>query len=176
MPAAARPVPRLRSLRQQRALSQRDLAALAGVGKTTILMLESGRQGAYPKTIRRLAHALGVSPAALLDSEATEDQTAIGPTHRPADPRPDAGWAVFAPLRAPGLDPALLESMIGHIPRTRAEIDADLAEMANDSEYQAEARQIMAEFAQADWEAFRLGERTCQQQECEQAVGKNLAP
>jgi len=148
----------LRSLRQQRALSQRDLAALAGVGKSTILMLESGRQGAYPKTIRRLAHALGVSPAALLESEATEDRTVIEPTHRPADARPDAGWAVFTPLRAPGLDPELLEAMIGHIPRTRVEIDASFAGMADDLEYQAEALALEAEYARAGWEALQLAE------------------
>jgi Arc/MetJ-type ribon-helix-helix transcriptional regulator len=42
---------------------------------------------------------------------------------------------------------------------SRATIDADFAEMANDEEYQQEARQIMAEFAQADLEAFRLAEK-----------------
>lgn len=41
----------------------------------------------------------------------------------------------------------------------RAEIDAAFAEMANDAEYQAEARQIEAEFATASWEALQLGER-----------------
>lgn len=40
----------------------------------------------------------------------------------------------------------------------RAEIDAELAEMANDTEYQAEALQIEAEFAMASWEAFQLAE------------------
>jgi metal-responsive CopG/Arc/MetJ family transcriptional regulator len=43
--------------------------------------------------------------------------------------------------------------------RRRAEIDADLAGMATDVEYQAEVETIMREFARADWEAFRLGER-----------------
>src|SRR5258707_3059229 len=38
----------------------------------------------------------------------------------------------------------------------RAEIDADLADMATDVEYQREAAQIMAEFAGADAEADRL--------------------
>lgn len=41
----------------------------------------------------------------------------------------------------------------------RAAIDADLAGMAHDAEYRAEAEAIMQEFAQADWEAFQLGER-----------------
>jgi metal-responsive CopG/Arc/MetJ family transcriptional regulator len=38
----------------------------------------------------------------------------------------------------------------------RAAIDADLADMATDAEYQREAAQIMAEFAGADAEAARL--------------------
>jgi len=39
---------------------------------------------------------------------------------------------------------------------SRAEIDADLANMAHDAEYQREAAQIMAEFAEADAEAARM--------------------
>ncbi|MGB7712325.1 MAG: ribbon-helix-helix domain-containing protein [Microcoleus sp.] len=40
----------------------------------------------------------------------------------------------------------------------RAEIDAALAEMARDPEYQAEVLQMEAEFATASWEAFKLAE------------------
>lgn len=40
----------------------------------------------------------------------------------------------------------------------RAEIDAEFAEMADDTEYQLEAEIINQEFAQSDWEALRLGE------------------
>ncbi|ODH01059.1 hypothetical protein A4S05_30670 [Nostoc sp. KVJ20] len=40
----------------------------------------------------------------------------------------------------------------------RAEIDAALAKMANDLEYQAEVLQMQAEFAQAQWEALKLEE------------------
>ena len=40
----------------------------------------------------------------------------------------------------------------------RAEIDAEFAEMANDTEYQLEAEIINQEFAQSDWEALQLGE------------------
>ncbi|MSQ05718.1 MAG: ribbon-helix-helix protein, CopG family [Dehalococcoidia bacterium] len=41
----------------------------------------------------------------------------------------------------------------------RAAIDADLAEMGRDKDYQAEALKIAEEFAVSDWEAFQLGER-----------------
>jgi metal-responsive CopG/Arc/MetJ family transcriptional regulator len=37
----------------------------------------------------------------------------------------------------------------------RTEIDADLAEMAQDDEYQAEVLQMEAEFAVAQWEALQ---------------------
>ncbi|MEP0855823.1 ribbon-helix-helix domain-containing protein [Trichocoleus sp. DQ-U1] len=40
----------------------------------------------------------------------------------------------------------------------RAEIDAALAEMAQDPEYQAQVLQMEAEFAVASWEALQLGE------------------
>lgn len=40
----------------------------------------------------------------------------------------------------------------------RAEIDAAFAQMGNDAEYQAEAKMISQEFAQADWEAWQLAE------------------
>jgi hypothetical protein len=37
----------------------------------------------------------------------------------------------------------------------RAEIDADLSEMSQDTEYQAEVLQMEAEFAVAQWEALQ---------------------
>jgi metal-responsive CopG/Arc/MetJ family transcriptional regulator len=40
----------------------------------------------------------------------------------------------------------------------RAEIDADLADMAQDPEYQAEVLQMEAEFAVAQWEALQTVE------------------
>ncbi|MCC5667081.1 ribbon-helix-helix domain-containing protein [Nostoc sp. CHAB 5784] len=38
----------------------------------------------------------------------------------------------------------------------RAEIDAQLAEMVNDADYQKDVLQMEAEFATAEWEAFQL--------------------
>lgn len=57
-------VPRLREQRQRRAFSQEELAKLAGVSRTTIIQLESGR-GAWPQTIRKLAKALKIRPTDL---------------------------------------------------------------------------------------------------------------
>jgi len=40
----------------------------------------------------------------------------------------------------------------------RTEIDAELAQMAQDPEYQAQVLRMEAEFAVASWEALQLGE------------------
>ena len=40
----------------------------------------------------------------------------------------------------------------------RAEIDAELIEMTQDPDYQAQVLQMEAEFGVASWEAFQLGE------------------
>ena len=52
----------LREIRERNALSQRDLARLAGVSPTTILHIEAGRRRARPSTRRKLAKALRVLP------------------------------------------------------------------------------------------------------------------
>jgi transcriptional regulator with XRE-family HTH domain len=52
--------------RQRKALSQRDLARISGVGLATIVRIEHS-QPARPSTVRRLAQALGVTPEQLID-------------------------------------------------------------------------------------------------------------
>jgi transcriptional regulator with XRE-family HTH domain len=64
-PYRSMPLPALRVLRRSMALSQRQLAELAGVSPNTVRLLESGRRGAYPRTARKLAGALGVTPSEL---------------------------------------------------------------------------------------------------------------
>jgi transcriptional regulator with XRE-family HTH domain len=59
-------LPRLRELREQRFLSQRELAEKARVSPATIANLEMGHTAPRPSTARKLARALGVPPAALL--------------------------------------------------------------------------------------------------------------
>ncbi len=53
---------KLRELRERRVLSLRDLSELSGVNYNAILRIEVGRTGAQPRTIRKLADALGVRP------------------------------------------------------------------------------------------------------------------
>ena len=57
---------RLRQLRRERAWSQRDLARHSGVSQDTITRLETGQREAQPRTMRRLAEALGVEPRELM--------------------------------------------------------------------------------------------------------------
>jgi len=56
---------KLKELRLDQALSALDLAARAGVNYRTILRLEHGQTGAQPRTLRKLAAALGVEPREL---------------------------------------------------------------------------------------------------------------
>jgi transcriptional regulator with XRE-family HTH domain len=68
-------VPNLRELRRWAFLSQRDLAARAGLTQATVARLEAGKHRARPTTIRRLAAALGVEPHALVGRPPKEDPT-----------------------------------------------------------------------------------------------------
>jgi len=63
------PLPALAAHRRRRGLTQRQLGELAGVAHTTVQQLESLSRGAYPRTLRRLATALGVEPIDLLDRQ-----------------------------------------------------------------------------------------------------------
>jgi transcriptional regulator with XRE-family HTH domain len=57
----------LRRLRNERLLSQRELAEKANLSPTTILKLEAGRvEESHPRTVRKLVRALGVEPPELL--------------------------------------------------------------------------------------------------------------
>ncbi len=62
-------VERLKELRRERVLSLRELEERSGVSYNTIWRIEDGRQGAHPRTIRKLAEALGVEPAQLVKGE-----------------------------------------------------------------------------------------------------------
>lgn len=57
---------KLRELRERRALSLRELSELSGVNYNAIWRIEVGRTGAQPRTVRKLAAALGVEPHELM--------------------------------------------------------------------------------------------------------------
>ena len=60
---------RVRSLRMRRALSQEDLADRAGMSRSSVHNLESGRHLAHPSSLRKIARALNVTPTQLTSSE-----------------------------------------------------------------------------------------------------------
>lgn len=61
---------KLRKLRDARILSLRELEEISGVSYNTIWFIEAGRRKrAHPRTIRKLALALGVDPHDLLKGE-----------------------------------------------------------------------------------------------------------
>ena len=63
------PLRRLRAIREQRSLSQRDLADAAGLSVAAIIRLEKGNRFPWPRTVRKLASVLEVEPDALYDGE-----------------------------------------------------------------------------------------------------------
>jgi transcriptional regulator with XRE-family HTH domain len=65
-------VEKLKELREEQALSLRELAEASGVSHTTIWEHERGKEGAHPRTVRLLAEALGVSPRELMAKGAND--------------------------------------------------------------------------------------------------------
>lgn len=61
-------LPRLEWHRRDAMLSQRELAEKAGVSPATIVRIEAGKD-VHPKTVRKLAEALGVRPRELLEPD-----------------------------------------------------------------------------------------------------------
>jgi predicted transcriptional regulator len=57
---------RLRTIREAKFLTQRELSAQSGVAEVTIARLEAGKVSARFSTTKKLAEALGVEPAQLV--------------------------------------------------------------------------------------------------------------
>jgi transcriptional regulator with XRE-family HTH domain len=93
----------LKELREERGLSQRDLAHMSGVAQPTVGQLERGERKARPSTLRKLAIALGVEPSTLLSTdqsnvvaEPAKDELAEGQIERrtyPSKPNSTQGRA-----------------------------------------------------------------------------------
>ena len=56
---------KLRELREERSLSMRELADMAGITHQTVYRIEHGQMNVQPRTRRKLAAALGVEPGEL---------------------------------------------------------------------------------------------------------------
>ena len=59
-------VAKLKRLREDRVLSQRELARMAGLTHVTVWRLENGFTQAHAQTIRKIANVLGVEPRELV--------------------------------------------------------------------------------------------------------------
>jgi transcriptional regulator with XRE-family HTH domain len=57
---------KLKRLREERVLSQRELARMAGLTHQTVWRYENGFTNAHPRTIRKIAGVLGVQPKDLV--------------------------------------------------------------------------------------------------------------
>lgn len=57
---------KLKQLREENVLSQRELARRAGLTQMTVWRLENGFTEAHPQTIRKIARVLGVEPRELV--------------------------------------------------------------------------------------------------------------
>jgi DNA-binding XRE family transcriptional regulator len=66
------PLPELKEARLRAAMTQEELAAKAGVARTTLARLETGARAA-PATARKLALALGMAPADLMEPQRPRD-------------------------------------------------------------------------------------------------------
>jgi transcriptional regulator with XRE-family HTH domain len=77
----------LRDFRRRAVMSQEQLAEKSGVARDTISKLESGRRGAYPSTIRKLAAGLEVEPRMLIGGVEYFD---TGPQEEPSE-KPEKG-------------------------------------------------------------------------------------
>lgn len=60
---------RLRTRRIQRGLSQRALAVLAQTDQKAISSYETGTRSPHPRTLMRLAQALGCTPSTIMKRE-----------------------------------------------------------------------------------------------------------
>jgi transcriptional regulator with XRE-family HTH domain len=65
-------------------MSQEELAERSGVARDTISKLETGRRGAYPSTIRKLAAGLDVQPQLLMGAvEYLDERPTVEPEENP---------------------------------------------------------------------------------------------
>jgi transcriptional regulator with XRE-family HTH domain len=58
---------KLRDLREERGLTQKEAAELAGVSLKTMIYLESGKRPPYMPTVTKIARAYGVPLAELVE-------------------------------------------------------------------------------------------------------------
>jgi transcriptional regulator with XRE-family HTH domain len=61
---------RIREERERAVLTQAELAEAAAINRSSLSMIESGREAPRPSTIRKIAQALGIPATALVAKDA----------------------------------------------------------------------------------------------------------
>lgn len=84
---------RLKQLREEAVLTVHELADASGVSDDTISKIENGQRVARPSTLRKLAHALDVSPQELRRPAKVEEPVPLAETPREAGPKVVTGSA-----------------------------------------------------------------------------------
>jgi transcriptional regulator with XRE-family HTH domain len=79
---------RLKQLREEAVMTVHELAKASDVSDDTISKIENGQRVARPSTLRKLAHALGVSPQELRLPAKTEEPTLAGKAEAPEEAGP----------------------------------------------------------------------------------------
>src|SRR5215210_4403292 len=77
---------RLKQLREEAVLTVHELAEASGVSDDTISKIENGQRVARPNTLRKLAHALNVSPQELRRPAKVEEPVPLAEAPREAGP------------------------------------------------------------------------------------------
>ena len=77
---------RLKQLREEAVLTVHELAEASGVSDDTISKIENGQRVARPSTLRKLAHALEVSPQELRRPAKVEEPVPLAEAPREAGP------------------------------------------------------------------------------------------
>jgi len=97
---------KIKQLRLQKGLSQEALGSLIGVKKAAINKYETGRVVNIKRTtLKRLADALGVTPADLLDDEASS--SSVHQAASDMDPSEDRLLSLYRDLNNEGKDKLL---------------------------------------------------------------------
>lgn len=76
----------LKTLRAGLRLSQAEVARRADISSSYLCMLEKGQGTPSLKTLRALAHALGVAPSIFLPDEVVVARVPTNSTHSPTTP------------------------------------------------------------------------------------------
>jgi transcriptional regulator with XRE-family HTH domain len=76
---------RLKQLREEAVLTVHELAEASGVSDDTISKIENGQRVARPNTLRKLAHALDVSPQELRRPAKLEEPALAGKAEAPRE-------------------------------------------------------------------------------------------